>query len=166
MKAPVQQLWTLELPWKMQTVMLQGLRAPDTHYCSHIKVVSRWLRSLVLNNADNEHTFMCRKKRLPTWEKLENELNYCSVHFATHFLYALEIIAYKHPDNAIRQKAYMYYDNLVSGMMHFSTESERQLDRRLSDVENVPDLFLEIKQAKVGEPKLCPRAPYDNYLNK
>jgi hypothetical protein len=165
MKMPVQQLWTLELPWEMQTVMIQGLRAPDTHYCSHIKVVSRWLRSIVLNNADNGHTFMCRKKKLPTWDKLENELSYCSVHFTNHFLYALEIVAYRHPSEEIRQIAYRYYFNIVEGMMHFHVEAPRQLEIRLSDVENVPDLKLEVK-AEFKQVKQCPAPRYDSYLSR
>ncbi len=141
MKTPVVQLWVFDLPWKMQTVMIQGMRAPDTHFCINTKIVSRWIRSIVLNNADKNHSFMCRRKRLPKWEKLENELNYCSVHFFTHFLYALEIIGYKHPEEDKRTIAMGYYENLVNSMSHLNIETEKELDLRLADMEDVPLLF-------------------------
>ena len=165
MKQPVQQLWTLELPWKMQTVMLQGLRAPDTHFCKNIKTVSRWLRSIILNNADNNHTFMCRIEKLPDWTDLENELNYCSLHFVTHFLYALEIVHYKHPDELIRRHAGKFYWGIVREMCHFEPEREKELDVRLADVENVPDMKeLVVKLIDTYKaPEQCPSGRADNY---
>ena len=78
----VQRTWLSKLSWKMQTVVNQGLRAPDTHFCKNVKIMCRWLRSIVLQNADKDHTFMCSKTKLPAIEKMEHELNYCSVHFA------------------------------------------------------------------------------------
>lgn len=148
----VLQGWTADLPWKMQTVMLQGLRAPDTHFCKQTKILCRWMRSKVLKNADKKHTFMCRKDELPPIEDLENELNYCSMHFTTHFLYAMEIIGYKHPDKNTKDIAYRYYEELVWGIMHFNIEPEADLDGRLEDVD------------KETEPEDCPAENEDSYL--
>lgn len=161
-KQPVQQWWTLHLSWKMQTVMLQGLRAPDTHFCKNIKILSRWLRSIVLNNADDTHPFMCRKKELPEWEDVENELNYCSLHFVTHFLYAFEIIAYKHPDADTSKIAYSYYESFVHYMCHFNLETREQLDTRLADMEEVPTLMSQVTIEKEVAPKICPKN--DRYI--
>jgi len=164
-KQPVQAWWTLQLPWKMQTVMIQSLRAPDTHFCKNIKITSRWMRSIVINNADKTHAFMCRKKDLPDWDSMENELNYCSLHFVTHFLYGLEIIGYKHPDKEIRKIANDYYASFTKYMCHFNVESEEELDIRLSDMEYVPTLIETMGKEKLitEKPKLCP--PYDPYLS-
>ena len=148
----VLQSWLGELPWKMQTVLIQGLRAPDTHFCKNVKIVSRWVRSKVLKNAHKDHTFMCRKDELPAVEDLENELEYCTIHFTTHFLYAMEIIAYKHPDKATRRIALKYYEDFVWGVMHFNIEKEKALDIRLEDVD-----------AEL-EPEACPPEEYDAYL--
>lgn len=148
----VLQRWLGQIPWKMQTVLIQGLRAPDTHFCKNTKIVSRWMRSVVLRNADEDHTFMCTKDSLPSFVDLENELSYCSMHFATHFLYALEIITYKHPDSENQMVAHRYYFNLVEGIMHFGAESEEQLDLRLADVDREP------------VPKPCPVEEEDPYL--
>lgn len=157
---PVQKSWLFVLPWKMQTVINQGLRAPDTHLCKDVKILCRWMRSVVLNNADNDHAFMCRKKDLPVFEDLHNEINYCSMHFSTHFLYSLEIIGYKHPNQKIREIAFGYYFNLVEGYYHFNVETETELDIRLADKEEVQKLgefIKETKGIKEGDlPKICP----------
>ena len=164
-KQPVQQWWTFHLSWKQQTVIIQGLRAPDSHFCKGIKILSRWLRSIVLNNADKNHAFMCRKKDLPVWEDVENELNYCSLHFVTHFLYAFEIIGYKHPNENIREIAFNYYQNFAKHMCHFNLETEEELDIRLADMEEVPTLFsIAESKGEVVSPdvKICPTP--DRYL--
>lgn len=148
----VQALWLSYLPWKMQTVVNQGLRAPDTHFCKHIKLVCRWMRSVVLQNADKNHTFMCSKKDIPSVQDIENELNYCSVHFTTHFLYSLEIIAYKHPEHEVKRIASNYYRQITAEMLHFNVESERQLNTRLADVDRKP------------KPDPCPIN--DNYIRE
>lgn len=134
----VQHRWLSDLPWKMQTVINQGLRAPDTHFCKNIKIMCRWMRGIVLQNADKNHTFMCNKTKFPSIEELEHELNYCSMHFVTHFLYAMEIIAYKHPENSVKIIAKRYYEGIVEEILHFKIESKEQLDNRLSDVDRVP----------------------------
>lgn len=148
----VQKSWVFKLSWKMQTVINQGLRAPDTHFCPNVKIVCRWMRSVVLNNADDEHTFMCRQSELPTFNILDNELNYCSVHFATHFLYALEIIGYKHPDEDVRRIAIGYYANIVESLWHLNAEQEREMDIRLADV------------TREEPPAPCPPRRRDSYL--
>lgn len=150
----VQHKWLSKISWKMQTVVNQGLRAPDTHFCKSLKILCRWMRSVVLQNADKNHTFMCSKLGLPSLEELEHELNYCSVHFATHFLYALEIISYKHPESCIRDIAIQYYGGILSELWHLHIETEQELDIRLSDVDRQPII------------KECPKDPKkDKYIN-
>jgi hypothetical protein len=146
----VQSKWLCDLSWKMQTVINQGLRAPDTHFCPHIKLICRWMRGVVLQNADSKHTFMCKKEGLPDIEDVENEINYCSVHYATHFVYALEIISRKHPNENIRRVAWRYYNGIVAELWHFNVEEHGQLDTRLADVD---------------KPKKTPECPInDNYV--
>jgi len=165
---PVQKSWLFVLPWKMQTVVNQGLRAPDTHLCKSIKNVGRWMRSVVLNNADDDHSFMCRKKELPAFEDLHNEVNYCSMHFSTHFLYSLEIIGYKHPNKEVRDIAFGYYFNLVEGYYHFNVETEKELDIRLADKEEVQSLEEFIKETRGIKddkpPKICPTPDRYTYI--
>ena len=151
----VQHKWLSDIPWKMQTVVNQALRAPDTHYCRALKILCRWMRSVCLQNADKNHTFMCKKKQLPELADIENEINYCSVHFATHLVYGLEIIAYKHDDPEIRSIAMKYYSGIVCELWHFRSETEDRLDIRLSDVDRKPKI------------KECPKDEKDDpYLRR
>lgn len=143
----VQHKWLSDLPWKMQTVINQGLRAPDTHFCKNVKLVCRWMRGVVLQNADKDHTFMCSKKKLPKLEDIENEINYCSMHYTTHFVYSLEIIAYRHPNNEIRQIAKNYYRGIVAELLHFGLETRDEMEIRLSDVGREP-----IKECPIDDP--------------
>lgn len=144
----VQHKWLSELSWKMQTVINQGLRAPDTHFCKKIKLLCRWMRGVVLQNADKEHTFMCSKKEIPSLEDIENELNYCSMHYTTHFIYSLEIIAYRHPEQKTRQIAMNYYRGIVAELLHFGLETEQEMNIRLSDVGRTPI----IKECPINDP--------------
>lgn len=183
MRSPVQQPWLFHLPWKMQTVVNQGLRAPDTHYCMNIKIICRWMRAAVLRNADTNHTFMCRKEELPLWEDTQNELNYCSMHFVTHFLYALEIIGYYHSDHECQKIAFNYYKAFVQEMMHFRIELKGDLETRLADVNDTPSFYGEYVQPELNKvkskifdtkpekekrsdpiPSYCPRVVDDDYL--
>lgn len=158
---PVQRPWLYYLPWKMQTVINQGLRAPDSRFSPKVKIVSRWLRSVCLSNADSNHTFMCRKDEIPTWEDLDNEINYLTLHYVTHFIYALEIVAYKHPEEEVRQIAMNLYEGIVRFQMHLEIETEPALNARLADVDDkvLPDIF-----AEAPNPPKCPIN--DRYISR
>jgi hypothetical protein len=128
----VQQDWTTRLSWKMQTVLLQSLRAPDTHYCPTVKKVSRWLRSHVLRNADQKHTFM-KSDALPDNKSLEDELGYCTLHYVSHLLYGLEIVGYWHEDESVRHAANHLYTKLVTETLHLQVEGQDACNVRLED---------------------------------
>lgn len=53
-------------------------------------------------------------------------------HFQLHFMHAVEIVGYKHPDEQIRSWWAGVYERLVHDM-HLWPESEEQLDARLGD---------------------------------
>lgn len=142
----VMQDWTVKLDFKIQTVLIQSLRAPDTHYCKDIKKVCRWIRSVVLQNADEDHTFM-KLEKLPDYKSLEDELGYCSLHYVTHLLYGLQIIGYKHHDDKIKKIAYKYYINIVTDTLHLNKESEASMDKRLADKE-IPKVGKEVEYKK------------------
>lgn len=132
----VLQDWMNELTWKMQSVILSGMRGPDSDHCPGIKEITRWIRRICQNDADPGHSYMKSQGDLPSLQDIEKEFEFCSIHFATHFLYALEIIGYKHPDVEPSNIALDYYKGLVRGM-HFNVEFEEEMDKRLDDkVEN------------------------------
>jgi hypothetical protein len=53
-------------------------------------------------------------------------------HWQMHFMHAVEIVGYKHPELLIRQWWRVVYDRLVHDM-HLFVETEEQMDRRLGD---------------------------------
>jgi hypothetical protein len=131
-KGKVLQDWIASLPWKMQSVLISAQRGPDSHFCPHIKSLTKWIRRTCQQNADPAHTFMADVP-LPSLDELEYELEYCTMHFTFHLLYGLQIIAYKHPETTVKKKAMFYYKGIIEEILHFNIESEKQMDARLYD---------------------------------
>jgi hypothetical protein len=132
LRGKVLQDWVGSLPLKVQSVLISAQRGPDSHYCPNIKALTKWIRRTSQQNADPSHSFMADVP-LPSLEDLEYELEYCTLHFTFHFLYGLEIIAYKHPQTIAREKAMFYYKGIVEEVLHFNIETEGQMDARLTD---------------------------------
>lgn len=53
-------------------------------------------------------------------------------HFQTHFMHAMQIVGYKHPDKKIREFWYKVYERYAHNL-HLWPESEADMDKRLSD---------------------------------
>ena len=53
-------------------------------------------------------------------------------HYTTHFMHAVEILGYKHPDDTVREFWHDFYFRLVHAL-HLWPETEVQLDTRLGD---------------------------------
>ena len=130
----VLQEWVCKLPWKQQSVLLSGLRGPDTSHCPHTKTVTRWMRNVTQNNADPSHSYM-QLDRLPTFEELEKELEYCSVHYVHHLTQALKVISigYVWCDVDGCKYADDLYRNIVMELLHLHPESDASFCVRLQD---------------------------------
>lgn len=154
----VMQPWTESIPFMQQTVLLGAIRAPDNSpKYSPTKMLLRWYRRCILLSAmdgeiiTNPHdsrggsftgpTFSyVSNARNPDWERaLDSFLDdffattdSIPIHFFTHFMHAVEIIGYKHPDKRIRNWWHDFYIRMVH-MLHLFPETEEQLDRRLGD---------------------------------
>jgi hypothetical protein len=127
----VLQEWMKELSWKQQSVIFSSLRGPDLSRPVAVKKLNRWLRNITQNNADPSTEYM-KEIVLPDIEDLKEELGYCTIHYFTHLMHALEIIGYKHPDKLIGDTAKNYYFGLVD-FMHLNPETKEQLNKRLED---------------------------------
>lgn len=152
--ATVLQGWTESLPLMQQTVLLTAIRGPDglpKYGC--VKMLLRWFRRCVLLSALDRKclTDPCDNNggsftgpSLPGiakyWEDPMNEivseylrtLDAVPHHFQLHFMHAIEILGYKHPDMRICAWWSSVYLRLVRDM-HLHPESEQQLDERLGD---------------------------------
>lgn len=134
-----------KLSWKQQTVLLTALRGPDAGAIPALKIVTRWIRSIVVKNAAPKERFM----RETEWKPIktiiaENTSDFAmlSVHYFMHLMHGLEIIGHHHPDLTTRAKAKSGYFDMCE-YMHVHPETKEELDNRLED--------------RVDHSKVCPQ---------
>lgn len=135
----VVQKWLGTIPIRMQSTLLLSLRGDDSQHHSDIKKITRWMRGLVFipGNPNNVHEFMTSTDELPKirdGEPIYKALDYCTVHYYSHLMHGLEIIAYKHPSPIIQESAWNLYSGMVD-KFHLRRESRGELDTRLRDLE-------------------------------
>ena len=155
----VTQTWTHEISMMQQSVLLAAIRGPDgTPKYGPCKMMLRWFRRCVLLSAidgkvlddpispnggsftgPSTNSFIRLTPAVP-WEVDMNivvddylrELDALPHHFQLHFLHAIEILGYKHPDDRIRGWWNRAYQRLVKDM-HLHPETMEELDFRLGD---------------------------------
>ncbi len=152
----VLQAWVGRIPLMQQTVLLTAIRGPDgLPKYGAIKMLLRWYRRCVLLSAmdgrvlpdpiePNGGSFtgpsLGGDDELEPWEERMQshvhqylrDLDAIPHHFQLHFMHAVEIVGYKHPDPRIRLFWNGVYTRLVHDM-HVWPETEAQLDARLGD---------------------------------
>jgi hypothetical protein len=159
---PVTQPWTHEITMMQQTVLLAAIRGPDGVAKYHpVKFMLRWYRRCVLYSAMDHRviespfaegggSFTGKSYDVdihgqPDRPDFTNDgwmdylvgqylrsLDEIPHHFQIHFMHAVEILGYKHPDDRIRTWWAKTYVRLVSDL-HLWPETEEQLDHRLGD---------------------------------
>jgi hypothetical protein len=152
----VLQTWVQDLSMMQQTVLLTVLRGPDgTVKYLPVKYLLRWYRRCVLLSAmsgevitdpiDTRGGSFCGPSLvgdtdLDPWQDRMQEhvndyirsLDALPHHFQLHFMHAVEIVGYKHPDAVIAMFWLQVYKRVVNDM-HLHPESEAELDERLGD---------------------------------
>jgi len=124
--------WVQILPWKQQSVLLSGLRGPDTIHCPKLKIVVRMLRNVSQNNADPTHSYMYVHD-LPLWDVLEKELEFCSVHYVHHLTQALMVVCHGCDIIKIREYADWLLDKISDELLHITRETPEHFFQRLED---------------------------------
>ena len=128
--------WLSKLTFKKQTVLLTAIRGCDgigKHDPS--KKFIRKYRSVILHNAvpnDPESMFMIVNITKDEIYEFTKQMDHYPMHWLFHFIHAVEIIGYKHPDNLTR----FWWNDLYKGMvdaLHLKPESENEMDERLKD---------------------------------
>lgn len=152
----VTQEWTHGLTMMQQSVLLTAVRGPDgiPKYGS-IKMLLRWYRRCILKSSflgrvmhdpidpdggsflgasldanDSIDHWTCRM--LAHVNDYLKTLDGIPHHFQLHFMHAVEILGYKHPDDEIRHWWRTLYIRLANDM-HLHAETEAELDERLGD---------------------------------
>lgn len=127
--------WVESIPWKMQSILLSGLRAPDVK-TDATKRICRWMRSICQHNADPSKGYM--EPQL-TWlnrdliDKCMDELEYLPCHYVHHFADALRVVAIYCPDAAVSTFANETHTEVAEEIFHFRPETDDQFILRHKD---------------------------------
>jgi hypothetical protein len=131
----VLQDWVMDLPLKMQSVLLTSTRGPDNFRYESVKVINRWIRSHLFHDADPSNPFIVKAgdpHPLNLLDTLEHDLEYVTVHYFGHLIHALQIIGYRHYDHPTRQIARALYSELCQRILHLPMETQENMELRLS----------------------------------
>lgn len=157
MNGPVTQVWTHQLSMMQQSVLLAAMRGPDgiAKYGGGAKMLLRWYRRCVLLSAMDGRVLLdpiepnggsftgpslegddsedCWQDRMQFWiNDYFRSVDSLPHHYQLHFMHAVEILGYKHPDHEISMFWRQLYLRLVNDF-HLHPETERELDERLGD---------------------------------
>lgn len=132
-------VWVMRLGRRHQGVLLTAVRGCDTAPKDDTsKAFTRCYRGVVLNahcgDAAKAQSFMesiSAADEAERFNKFRRNLDHYPHHFVMHFIHAIEIVGYKHPDLETRDRWHSYYLRLCNGL-HVRTETEGQLDVRLN----------------------------------
>jgi len=147
----VVQSWVSDLTFMQQSVVLSAIRGADgSRKESGIKFLVRYYRRCVLLSAFDKRALldpyekgggsftgpldksMSLDDAIQAYLKEHDELN---IHFHMHFVHAVEIVGYKHPDEQVRKFWNKVYLTFVKHL-HLNPETEDELDKRLGDDKN------------------------------
>lgn len=158
MKGPVTQEWVHSLTRMQQTVLLTAIRGPDGYpKYGPVKMLLRWYRRCFLVssldgcNLENPFDFRGGSFMGPSidaehdqhhldWrpymdnlvDQYLREVDRLPHHFQLHFMHAVQILGYKHPNIEIRDWWHKVYARLVNDM-HLHPETCEEMDMRLGD---------------------------------
>lgn len=149
--------WLNYLTLMQQSVLLTAIRGPDgmPKYGGGAKMLVRWLRRCIFVSAFDGAVLsdpidprggsftgpsLSGDCELDPWpERMQKHINdyirqsdELPHHYQMHFMHAVEILGYKHPDDEIRLFWCALYLRLVSDL-HLHPETADQLDSRLGD---------------------------------
>jgi hypothetical protein len=137
MSCSVLQPWVEEMPIKMQSTLILGLRGFDGHETSHVKRIAKWMRGITFKpgRIDNLHQFMGQPpERIKEKDATYNELDFVTRHYYSHLTHALEVIGYRHPVTEVAALGFGLYWDLCH-IFHMEYETIDAFERRLRDVE-------------------------------
>lgn len=129
----VLQDWVVQLPMKMQSTLIVGLRGPDTARLPEVKKLSKWLRGIVFKPADPDNLiFMTAEQpaRIEEKSQVAHELEFCSVHFFAHLMHTFQIVGYGHSNQKHRAAGQQAFEDMCK-LLHVPPEDKKVLESRL-----------------------------------
>ena len=134
MNSFVLQNWVSNVGLKMQSILLSGLRAPDTK-TGAVKKCVRWMRGVCQIDADPaKQSYM---QTIPLDEKLideaVDEAEYLTVHYVHHLADSMRVIAIFHPESLVRSNAFYLHNQVAVELFHFKPETDEEFLERHKD---------------------------------
>jgi hypothetical protein len=134
-KTSVVQDWLTTSGWKMQSILFNGLRAPDAA-TKGVKKCIRWMRTQTCNNADprKPDCYMTAPEMNEELIQLAiDELEYLPCHYVHHFADAMRILAIHHPDEETKFWAWRLHYLVAEEIFHFKPETDEEFLERHKD---------------------------------
>ena len=123
------------MPWKMQSIFVNGLRAPDTE-TKAVKKLVRWMRVAACHDADPAK-LNCYMTAPHMNEDLINEgiheVEYLTCHYAHHLADSLRVLSIYHPQMAVQNCANHIHTLIAEEIFHFVPESTTAFIHRHRD---------------------------------
>lgn len=151
--------WVTQLTIMQQSVLLCAVRGPDGFAKDHpCKPLLRWYRRCILISAFDRKvittpyepgggsftgpSYLTSDVSGGDWQRTMKEYvdvfigarDEYHLHFYMHFIHAVEIIGYKHPNYEIRSFWRLVYERMINSL-HMLPETEEMMDARLGDCE-------------------------------
>ena len=133
----VLQDWVMELPLREQGTLLTCVRGCDEQpkeYDAPARRLTAWLRWCFMNPHDPREVNI-RGAFFSSEAPIDirgSEFGHLPQHWYAHVLHAVEVIAYRSPDNFVRKDALTIYKALVRNM-HLALELPNEMSARLSE---------------------------------
>jgi len=125
--------WVMDAGWKMQSILLSGLRAPDFPTVA-TKKICRWMRAECQNNADPSKGYMEPQILSDALvDQCMDELEYLPCHYVHHFADALAVVAYFHPGDFAHEFALRVHGLIATEIFHFKPETQEEFLERHKD---------------------------------
>lgn len=138
MAGSVFQDWFTANGWKMQSIFVNGLRAPDSKTIA-VKRIVRWMRTRACHNADpnKPDCYMSAPKMSEELvQQAVDELEYLTCHYVHHLADALRILALFHPGSETKIWAWRIHFLIAEEIFHFVPETDEQFLERHKDKAN------------------------------
>lgn len=128
--------WVLQHPGRIQVALLCALRGSDISTDEEVRRVTRWLRWVTVKNTVPTSHYMLDKEFMSIKGRLQMEPSSWGnlpIHFRHHTREALELVGYLHPDDTIRDRALIAYEDICVKCKG-KPEAKDQLLGRMQDV--------------------------------
>lgn len=135
MQGSVFQEWVSANGWKMQSILVNGLRAPDAKTVA-VKKCVRWMRTKTCHNADpnKPDCYMSAPQMDEALiESAIDELEYLPCHYVHHLADAMRIVALFHPDHETAKHAWRFHYLIAEELFHFRPETDSEFIKRHAD---------------------------------